>query len=146
MDDAGLRSLTYVSSATALLTGDELLAMLRTIRPRNAELDLSGMLLYSGGNIMQVLEGPAPVVERTFAQIARDERHHDVTVLVDEPVDERAFPDWSMGFRDLGGRQPVPADEAAGLNDVLAGGTLGRTGRTGHSAVRLLDLFRRTVR
>ncbi|GAA5143996.1 hypothetical protein GCM10023340_10730 [Nocardioides marinquilinus] len=131
--DADLRSLTYVSSATALLTGGELLAMLEAVRPRNAELELSGMLLYSGGNIMQVIEGPAPAVERTFAQIARDGRHHDVTVLVDETVGERAFPEWSMGFRDLASREHRCAD-------------FGEERRTRHHAVRLLDLFRRTVR
>ena len=50
-----LSSLTYVSTATTLMSVPELVAMLEEIRPRNRDRGLTGMLLYSGGNIIQVL-------------------------------------------------------------------------------------------
>jgi hypothetical protein len=96
-----LMSLTYVSSATELLTAPQLLDLLVDIRPTNESPGLSGLLLYSDGNIIQVLEGPESAVETTFTAILDDPRHKDVIVMLREPIQERAFPDWSMGFRNV---------------------------------------------
>jgi hypothetical protein len=71
--------------------------MLATIRPKNETLCLTGMLLYSGGNIIQTLDGPDEAVDTTFASIVRDPRHRGVFTLLRERIDERAFPDWTMG-------------------------------------------------
>ena len=96
-------SLTYVSSAVELLDPQRLVEMLKRIRPRNQALGLPGMLLYSDGNIMQTREGPDDVVEATVRTLESDPRHHDIIVILREPIERRAFPDWSMGFRRLSG-------------------------------------------
>ena len=49
--------LVYVSSATGKLGETDLLDLLEHSRRRNRALDLTGMLLYAGGNFFQVLEG-----------------------------------------------------------------------------------------
>ncbi|CAB4699948.1 MAG: hypothetical protein F2667_04720 [Actinobacteria bacterium] len=92
-------SLTYVSSATALFTEADLVEMLVSIRPRNEAAGVSGMLLYRDGNIIQTLEGPQAAVQSTFDAIRRDTRHSGLLVLLERPIAERAFPQWSMGFR-----------------------------------------------
>lgn len=94
-------SLTYLSTATQELDAETLRQLLLDFRARNEELGLTGMLLYSGGNIIQTLEGPDETVESTFGAIARDLRHRNVMVTLREPIEERAFPDWSMGFREV---------------------------------------------
>ncbi|GAB2856175.1 BLUF domain-containing protein [Nocardioides pacificus] len=94
-------SLTYLSSATELMGEADLEAMLTSIRPRNAARGLSGMLLYSGGNIIQTLEGPEPEVRETFDRIGQDPRHRGLILMLEEPIVERAFPDWSMGYRQV---------------------------------------------
>jgi hypothetical protein len=131
-------SLTYVSNAD--LSSQELLELLRGWRPKNAAHDLTGMLLYSEGNVIQTLEGPAASVDAMYDTIASDARHHGVIVLHREEVDHRAFPDWSMGF----GRY----DQAAGIDvDGVNGFLREQTDdpRSG-SALRLLEIFRSTVR
>ena len=40
----------------------------------------------------------APVLERAFERIQRDERHADLHVLAFEEAPERRFPSWSMAF------------------------------------------------
>ncbi len=75
------------------------------------------MLLYAGGHFIQTLEGPAAAVDATYAAIERDRRHRNLIVALREDVDERVFPDWSMGF------EVLTEDEAArlpGFNDYLA--------------------------
>ena len=105
-------SLTYVSSTKELLSVPELVELLESVRPKNDELELTGMMLYSGGNVIQTLEGPEESVEKVFASIAADPRHTGIRVLQREQVETRAYPEWSMGFRNLGEREAgdVPDD------------------------------------
>lgn len=92
--------LVYVSSATTLWSETELDEILTTSRRNNARLGISGMLLYKGGNVMQVLEGDETRVRALFAKIAADPRHHGLITVWDDP-EPRQFTDWTMAFRDL---------------------------------------------
>ena len=56
----------YVSSATRHLSEDENIGILRSAREHNEKSGVTGMLLYRDGNFMQVLEGPAGVVDSLF--------------------------------------------------------------------------------
>ena len=105
-------SLTYVSSTKELLSVPELVELLESIRPKNDQLHLTGMLLYSGGNVIQTLEGPEDSVESVFASIQADRRHTGVVVLRRDQIETRTFPEWSMAFRHLGEREvhDVPDD------------------------------------
>lgn len=94
-------SLTYASSASNLLTKEQLTAILETARERNRAAQITGMLLYKDGNFMQVLEGEEATVRGLLQKICSDPRHKGVLILLAGDVAERSFPDWSMGFRDL---------------------------------------------
>ena len=135
-----MHSLTYVSTAAADLSSAALLEHLVRWRPKNHEAGLSGMLLFSEGNIIQTLEGPLPAVESVFATIEADERHHEVIVLHREDIEARSFPDWSMGF----GRY----DQGSGLSVEGTSGFLKARGDDPQagSALRLLEVFRDTMR
>ncbi|MEO8075346.1 MAG: BLUF domain-containing protein [Acidobacteriota bacterium] len=93
--------LVYVSSAVRLFSSSELAAILAQSRENNSKLGISGMLLYKGGNLMQVLEGEEAAVRTLYAKIARDPRHTGLLILLDGALSVRQFPDWSMAFRDL---------------------------------------------
>ncbi|PUA81229.1 BLUF domain-containing protein [Nocardioides currus] len=100
-----MHTLTYISSATTLMAVPDLVDLLEQIRPKNHALGLTGMLVYSGGGIIQALEGPRRAVDEVFEAIEVDPRHRDVTVLERRPVEGRVFSDWSMGFRNLDRRE-----------------------------------------
>lgn len=136
-------SLTYVSSASQVLDSPDLVELLAAVRPRNEELGLTGMLLHSGGNIIQVLEGPDEVVDERFAVIERDTRHHGVLVLLREPIEQRAFPDWSMGFREVGS---ADLEGVAGYSDFLRRPFGSGLGDSTPAAYRLLEMFRDNMR
>ncbi len=93
--------LVYVSSATWPFSGEDLRVLLETCRKNNAELGVTGMLLYKDGNFMQVLEGDEGAVRGLYARIAADPRHGGEITLQEGFAEGRQFPDWSMGFRDL---------------------------------------------
>ncbi|WP_051718966.1 BLUF domain-containing protein [Hymenobacter sp. IS2118] len=94
-----MHHLVYTSTATLPFAETELRQLLAHWRATNARLGLTGVLMYSEGDIMQVLEGEQAQVQALFSRIAADARHRGVTKLADGPVPERAFADWSMRFR-----------------------------------------------
>ena len=140
-------SLTYVSSASDLVEVPTLLELLADWRVNNHAMDLSGMLLYSGGNIIQALEGPDEAVEEMFGTIGADPRHTDVIPILREPITERAFPDWSMGFRHV---TPEQVEATEGFNPFLQQLPAASPGTSEDAAAtsvyRLMTLFKRSMR
>jgi len=74
---------------------DDILAKSRTNNERDA---ITGALLFNAGCFAQVLEGPLDTVEAAFERIQQDERHGEVSLLAFDPVAERSFPNWAMGY------------------------------------------------
>lgn len=138
-----LLSLTYVSSATELLDLAELSAMLTRFRPRNEDREITGLLLYSGGNIIQTLEGPDRSVDATYAEICADPRHTGLRVLVREEVGERSFADWAMGFRHLA---PEDRDRVDGYSDFLEHSDGSDLDEHPGASLRMLQVFRQHMR
>ena len=135
--------LVYVSSASLPFSGEDLRALLVTCRKNNAELGVTGMLLYKDGNFMQVLEGDEGAVRELYARIEADARHGGEITLQQGFTEGRQFPDWSMGFRDLDASE-ARADPAYNefLNAPLTGYEFsGSPSR----AQKLLLTFKRTM-
>lgn len=100
-----LIQLIYVSAASAEYGPAELEDILDASVRNNPRAGLTGMLLYAAGSFMQVLEGDEAEVERRFAVISKDPRHHSMIVLEREPIRARSFSAWNMGFKQLGDRE-----------------------------------------
>lgn len=141
--EPGAIALTYVSCATSLMSVAELVELLEQIRPKNDEHGVTGMLLYSGGNIIQALEGPPAAVQSIFETIEADPRHTDVRVLDRGAISERSFPNWSMGFRNVSRREVADIDGYADFVRRPVG--QGLDGHAG-SAYELLERFRASTR
>lgn len=94
--------LSYISTATRPMTTDDLTDILRVARACNAEKGITGMLLYSNGIFVQVLEGEEHDLNDLLDVIKRDSRHTALHVLERKPIVRREYPDWSMGFKRLG--------------------------------------------
>jgi hypothetical protein len=91
----------YVSSAVELFSPEQLESLLKVSRENNQRLNLTGMLLYKDGNFMQLLEGPKAAVTQLMTKIHQDPRHHGMMTLLQQERDQREFPEWSMGFKQI---------------------------------------------
>lgn len=136
--------LVYVSSATAPFSDADLLELLKRSRANNTAIHITGMLLYEGGNFMQVLEGDKSAVEKVHARISRDPRHRGLMTLLKGEIPQRSFSDWSMGFRKI---DPKEAAQLAGYSEFMNldwRGTemLANPGK----ALKLLAVFRDSMR
>jgi len=94
-------SLIYVSTSVKLLNDEELLNILKVSRENNVSKDITGLLLYKGGNFMQVLEGPDEIVNSLYEKIRTDPRHKDVSIISREQISARQFSNWEMAFQNL---------------------------------------------
>lgn len=104
--------LLYASAASPSLDGSEMLKILEHSREANAQRDVTGILLYCEGSIIQLLEGDEATVKSLFETIAADKRHDNVQRLYNSTNPQRQFPDWTMGYEEL------PANIAADLGDL----------------------------
>lgn len=93
-----LRSIVYVSSVTYELTTADLEALLADAGEFNRERQLTGVLLHSGANFMQCLEGAADDVGKAYDRIKRSSQHKDIVEYMDCQVARRTFGSWTMGL------------------------------------------------
>ena len=98
--------LLYASRATEEVTQDELLSILKKSRINNLAAGVTGVLCYSGGVFLQVLEGGREPVSSLYNRIAGDTRHKQVVLLAYEEIGERSFVGWSMGQVNLSRLNP----------------------------------------
>jgi len=94
------------------MSTSDLLALRDQSSGRNAQAQVTGLLVHRDGRFLQDLEGPEENVLALYARICRDARHHDVTLVWTQPVRHRRFPRWSMGFTDVGGEHVVAGERA----------------------------------
>ncbi len=71
-------------------------AILMDARRANARDDITGALIARHDLYLQLLEGPRDKVEAAYQRIRRDDRHVEVTRLVERPIETRLFPGWAM--------------------------------------------------
>ena len=98
-----LVSVVYVSSAHTELTSAELTELLTDIRERNRRRNITGLLLYRGGNFLQVVEGPEREIDALLKALRKDRRHDGLIVIKRSRIHERQFSEWQMAFRDITG-------------------------------------------
>lgn len=112
-----MNCIVYVSCARGPLKKEILAAILRASRRNNPALGITGLLLYIGGNFMQAIEGPEEQTAALMEKIKRDPRHHDLRVLATFAIEQRYFPDWSMGWREA---SDLSDAEREGISSFLA--------------------------
>jgi hypothetical protein len=109
--------LIYVSKAQKRFNADNLKAMLSTFRKNNQTQGITGLFLYDGyGTFIQVLEGHSHAVLTLYEKISHDTRHSRINLLGENGIQERSFPDWRMGFKNL---DQSPITEFEGYSNFL---------------------------
>lgn len=97
-----LHRLVYYSKFDVGSRGNALAADLKRILNSairsNSERGITGGLIFNRQFFGQALEGEHAAVMQTFSRIYGDPRHKDIVVAMREPISERLFGAWSMGF------------------------------------------------
>jgi len=93
--------------------------ILMDARRANARDDITGALIARHDLYLQLLEGPRDKVEAAYQRIRRDDRHVEVTRLVERSVEARLFPGWAM--------RDDPAQSWVWSIEEVRGGAIERT-------------------
>lgn len=96
-------SILYVSkSLIAARDTDAVIAdILVRSRKWNAEVGLTGALIFTGTRFAQLLEGDRASVHDILEKIRLDPRHTDMFVFDEWPIERRVFRNWSMAYTGL---------------------------------------------
>lgn len=67
-------------------------------RPRNANLAVSGALLFTGTHFAQILEGPPSSIAVIMSALRTDPRHSNLFIAARYPISIRIFSGWQMAY------------------------------------------------
>lgn len=90
-----LKRVVYVSEKTDA-SDTTLKDIIASSQKNNPEEGVTGCLLSGSNSFLQLLEGPADLIDTLYSKISKDNRHENVMTLCEEKIDERLFLSWSM--------------------------------------------------
>ena len=96
-----MKSLLYASVST-LAASDanaEIERIVAVSQTRNAQLGITGTLIFNRSRFAQILEGPDESVDAVMDLIVQDHRHERVTVVDVIATARRMFDAWSLSYR-----------------------------------------------
>lgn len=117
--------LVYRSRAAALPPEIALDRIFRVSAPKNAGLEITGALGFSGQNYIQLLEGPPKAIDALVRSLTLDARHAQLRILLRASSERRLVPAWSMARTNLSGLAPevnrlLEIDDGLGLIALMA--------------------------
>jgi len=84
-------AICYVSTATEKLNQDALEDLMDRSLQNNLKKDFKGILLYSGGNFLQVLEGEKTPLLQLYSKIEQDPRHKAIIQIVGKELKHGSY-------------------------------------------------------
>jgi hypothetical protein len=125
----------YIGAVATEISEHETAEYLKEARKANRRNDISGMMLYVEGCLLLLLEGTERNVDAAFHEIVAS--RPGLRCLFREPIAEREFADWIMGF------EAVASEEAARLLGEPVDFSSGAAQIEPRSALTLLSIIGR---
>lgn len=75
-----------------------LAALMEKSRINNVARGITGVLIYHQQEFLQLIEGEREAVQDLYQSICNDPRHQQTYTMWSNPITERSFADWAMGF------------------------------------------------
>jgi len=118
--------------------------ILEACKRNNPSLDITGVLLFSETKFIQLVEGPYKEIMALYDKIKTDPRHERCIMLALQPIKERAFPNWSMGFKKLysnNSEYQFLTDLSENENDIFNELLNNFESKDGHQIAKVLQKF-----
>ncbi len=93
-----MHMISYVSDVRVgpQIVKNEMVNIVDSARKKNSNLDVTGVLFFENNHFFQIIEGPEDNLRQLYGTIEKDERHCRITKLLDQPVSDRTFKEWSL--------------------------------------------------
>lgn len=116
--------LLYLSQRSSLFQEEDTNKILNTAKRCNALHNITGMLMYRKGVFLQFIEGNKEDVITLYNRIKKDPRHKNLSILFTQISQDRIFPYWLMGYREIGADDLDKMKEIISWNRLLDGKNL----------------------
>ncbi len=93
-----MRQIVYFSTASGRQTAETIAALLAVSRDFQRCEKITGLIVAGGHRYLQVIEGPALMVDALLENMRRDQCHVGLTVLVNRKIAVRSFAGWMAYF------------------------------------------------
>ncbi|TGV03147.1 BLUF domain-containing protein [Flavivirga rizhaonensis] len=93
-----LKTICYISDSCQEESLNTLKNLFSKAKKNNLKFNITGILIYSNANFLQVLEGNETNVNDTFKRISLDTRHRNLFKVIDINTQQRIFEDYNFGF------------------------------------------------
>ena len=100
-------TLCYISKQKDSLSSSNLEDLFQFVVETNTTLNISGVLLHNNNFFLQVLEGDKDSIQDLFAKIRRDQRHHELLLILNQKVENRIFNNYEATFSVLKSREDI---------------------------------------
>ncbi len=90
-----LKRVIYVSEHNQY-SNNSLKDIINSSRENNPGQDITGCLISGSNSFLQLLEGPVSFVDDLYLKIKQDDRHKNISMIIDEKIETRLFSSWSM--------------------------------------------------
>ncbi|MGS2726623.1 BLUF domain-containing protein [Psychroserpens sp. BH13MA-6] len=98
-------SVVYHSKAKEDFTLSKIDMMLIKAKRFNKNNNITGCIIYHDHEFIQIIEGEKQIISELYHSIKNDDRHYDVTTLIETPSEQTLWDDWSMAFYKFTGDQ-----------------------------------------
>ncbi len=75
------------------------------VKQRNNLLDITGILIHSDGNFLQILEGEKLTITPLFKKIKTDTRHYNIIKMLDKEIKTPTFTKYHSSFTVISGHK-----------------------------------------
>lgn len=98
---SALHRLVYTSVRTPKCDQAAIENILASCKKNNPSRKVTGILVHSDRRFLQYIEGAKEDLLSLYELIKADDRHTALNQRDFQPIEQRIFPSWHMGYRDL---------------------------------------------
>ncbi len=91
-------AIVYVSTVTQEMEHNEIKDLLENSKEWNNKNGITGLLLYSGGNFFQIIEGEKNLIAELFQDIKSDKRHRDIIQIFGKEIHKEAYDGYDSDY------------------------------------------------
>ena len=92
------KAIAYVSQVSENISEEEIDKILEKSEEYNKNNDVTGILLFSEGNFLQVIEGKKEIVDPLFDKIKADYRHQGLIIIFNRPIQRAELNGYKADF------------------------------------------------
>ncbi|WP_121667664.1 BLUF domain-containing protein [Mesonia aquimarina] len=92
------KAICYVSTASPGIAKEEVENLLVKSQLKNNDAGITGLLLYSGGNFLQIIEGSENLIDQLYKKIRLDRRHFNLIQIFERTASKDSYKKYESDF------------------------------------------------